>query len=62
MAKLLYVGTSGTDDPTRATFPFLWLRGLSTQATKRASFSWGKLLLSSRTRCPSRSRESGYRL
>ena len=23
MAKLLYVGTSGTDDPTRATFPFL---------------------------------------
>jgi len=23
MAKLLYVGTNGTDDPTRATFPFL---------------------------------------
>ncbi len=23
MAKLLYIGTSGTDDPTRATFPFL---------------------------------------
>ena len=23
MAKLLYVGTSGTDDPTRATFSFL---------------------------------------
>ena len=27
MAKLLYVGTSGTDDPTRATFPFLMAKG-----------------------------------
>lgn len=27
MAKLLYVGTHGTDDPTRATFPFLMARG-----------------------------------
>ena len=62
MAKLLYVGTSGTDDPTRATFPFLMAKGAIEQATKRASFSWGKLPLSSGTRCPCRSRESGYRL
>ena len=27
MAKLLYVGTSGTDDTTRATFPFLMAKG-----------------------------------
>ena len=27
MAKLLYVGTYGTDDPTRATFPFLLAKG-----------------------------------
>jgi uncharacterized protein involved in oxidation of intracellular sulfur len=27
MAKLLYVGTYGTDDPTRATFPFLMAKG-----------------------------------
>ena len=27
MAKLLYVGTNGTDDPTRATFPFLMAKG-----------------------------------
>ena len=27
MAKLLYIGTAGTDDPTRATFPFLMAMG-----------------------------------
>lgn len=27
MAKLLYVGTHGTDDPTLATFPFLMAKG-----------------------------------
>ncbi len=27
MAKLLYVGTHGTDDPTAATFPFLMAKG-----------------------------------
>jgi predicted peroxiredoxin len=27
MAKLLYVGTYGADDPTRATFPFLMAKG-----------------------------------
>ena len=27
MSKLLYVGTHGTDDPTRATFPFLMAKG-----------------------------------
>jgi predicted peroxiredoxin len=27
MAKLLYIGTAGTDDPTRATFPFLLAKG-----------------------------------
>jgi predicted peroxiredoxin len=27
VAKLLYIGTHGTDDPTRATFPFLMARG-----------------------------------
>jgi uncharacterized protein involved in oxidation of intracellular sulfur len=27
MAKLLYVGTHGTDDPTKATFPFLMAKG-----------------------------------
>ena len=27
MATLLYIGTSGTDDPTRATFPFLMAKG-----------------------------------
>jgi predicted peroxiredoxin len=27
MSKLLYIGTAGTDDPTRATFPFLMAKG-----------------------------------
>jgi predicted peroxiredoxin len=27
MAKLLYVATHGTDDPTKATFPFLMAKG-----------------------------------
>ena len=27
MAKFLYVGTRGTDDPTQATFPFLLAKG-----------------------------------
>ena len=27
MAKLLFVGTHGTDDPTKATFPFLVAKG-----------------------------------
>ena len=27
MAKLLYIGTHGTDDPTRATMPFLMAKG-----------------------------------
>jgi predicted peroxiredoxin len=27
MAKILYVGTHGTDDPTIATFPFLLAKG-----------------------------------
>ncbi len=27
MAKLLYVGTHGTEDPTAATFPFLMAKG-----------------------------------
>ena len=27
MAKLLYIGTAGTEDPTRATFPFLMAKG-----------------------------------
>jgi predicted peroxiredoxin len=27
MAKLLYIGTHGTDDPTKATFPFLMAQG-----------------------------------
>src|SRR3989337_57074 len=27
MAKILYVGTHGTDDPTAATFPFLMAKG-----------------------------------
>ena len=27
MAKLMYVGTRGTDDPTQATFPFLLAKG-----------------------------------
>ena len=27
MAKILYVGTHGTDDPTNATFPFLMAKG-----------------------------------
>ena len=27
MAKLLYIGTRGTDDPTQATFPFLLAKG-----------------------------------
>jgi predicted peroxiredoxin len=27
MAKLLYVGTRGTDDQTQATFPFLMAKG-----------------------------------
>ena len=25
--KLLYIGTAGTDDPTRATFPFIMAKG-----------------------------------
>ena len=27
MAKILYVATHGTDDPTKATFPFLMAKG-----------------------------------
>ena len=27
MAKILYVGTAGSDDPTRAGFPFQWALG-----------------------------------
>lgn len=27
MAKLLYIGTNGTEDPTRATLPFLMAKG-----------------------------------
>ena len=27
MAKLLYIGTAGTEDPTRATFPFIMAKG-----------------------------------
>ena len=27
MAKILYLGTAGSDDPTRAGFPFLWALG-----------------------------------
>ena len=27
MSKLLYIGTHGTDDATRATFPFLMAKG-----------------------------------
>lgn len=27
MAKLLYIGTHGTDSPTNATFPFLMAKG-----------------------------------
>jgi uncharacterized protein involved in oxidation of intracellular sulfur len=27
MAKILYIGTHGTDDPTNATFPFLLAKG-----------------------------------
>jgi predicted peroxiredoxin len=27
MTKLLYIATHGTDDPTRATFPFLMAKG-----------------------------------
>ena len=27
MAKILYVGSRGTDDPTQATFPFLLAKG-----------------------------------
>ena len=28
MAKVLFVGTHGTDDPTRATFPFMEAKGV----------------------------------
>jgi predicted peroxiredoxin len=27
MAKILYLGTYGSDDPTRASFPFQWALG-----------------------------------
>ncbi len=27
MARILYIGTHGTDDPTNATFPFLMAKG-----------------------------------
>lgn len=27
MAKIVYVGTAGSDDPTRAGFPFQWALG-----------------------------------
>ena len=27
MGKILYIGTHGTDDPTKATFPFLMAKG-----------------------------------
>ncbi len=28
MARILFVGTHGTDDPTKATFPFLMAKGV----------------------------------
>jgi predicted peroxiredoxin len=27
MARILYLGTAGSDDPTRAAFPFQWAQG-----------------------------------
>ena len=29
MAQILYLGTAGSDDPTRAGFPFQWAIGRS---------------------------------
>jgi uncharacterized protein involved in oxidation of intracellular sulfur len=29
MAKILFIGTHGTDDPTRATFPFMEAKGVT---------------------------------
>ena len=37
MGKLLTVGTFGTDDPTRATMPFLVASGRLTGVTSRSS-------------------------
>jgi hypothetical protein len=36
MAKILYVGTHGANDPTEATFPFLLARELSKRGMNRA--------------------------
>ncbi len=44
MAKILYVGTHGTDDPTKATFPFLMAKSAIDGAMKPASSSWVKRL------------------
>jgi predicted peroxiredoxin len=43
MAKLLYIGTHGTDDPTNATFPFLMAKGAIEGGMRRVLFSWEKL-------------------
>jgi hypothetical protein len=38
MAKILYLGTSGSDDPTRAGFPSSGRSGPATPATTPRSF------------------------
>ncbi len=40
MAKILFVGTHGTDDPTRATFPFM-----EAQAVLEAGHETGIILM-----------------
>lgn len=42
MAKLLYVGTYGTDDPTRATMPFIGTVGALKQGHEPSIFLMGE--------------------
>ena len=49
MAKLLYVGTYGTDDPTRATFPFLMAKGAIDAGHETAVTLMGESLMAFRS-------------
>jgi predicted peroxiredoxin len=42
MAKILYLGTAGSDDPTRAGFPFQWAIGARAAAHDAEIFLAGE--------------------
>ena len=62
MAKLLYVGTSGADDPTRATFQFLMAKGAIDTGHETGIILMGEAASLIKDSLPSKSMESRYRL